>query len=265
MRPCIPAPRWSTAALLVGTVLATAALPARALLEDDEARKAIVELRGRVAAVDEAAKARHAELSTQLNDQLSALRRTLVDMSNQLETMRADVARLRGSNEQLTRDLAELQKRQLDVSQSLDERLRRMEPVKATIDGRETAVDPAEKAAFDAAVAQIRGGEFDKAVVSFSLFQRRFPASPYIDQARYWYANALYGRRDYKAAIDAYRAFVSAAPEHPNAPDALLALANCQAETKDPRGARRTIEELMKSYPQSEAAQAGKARLASLK
>jgi TolA-binding protein len=34
---------------------------------------------------------------------------------------------------------------------------------------------------------------------------------------------------------------------------------------KDPRGARRTIEELMKTYPDSEAAQAGKERLASIK
>jgi tol-pal system protein YbgF len=113
-------------------------------------------------------------------------------------------------------------------------------------------------------VARIRSGDFEGAVVSFSLFQRRYPASPYIDQARYWHANALYGRRDYKQAIDAYRAFVTGAPEHPNAPDALLAIANCQAEMKDPRGARRTLEELMKTYPQSEAAEAGKTRLAAL-
>jgi TolA-binding protein len=34
---------------------------------------------------------------------------------------------------------------------------------------------------------------------------------------------------------------------------------------KDPRGARKTIEDLIKAYPQSEAAQAGKDRLATLK
>ena len=33
---------------------------------------------------------------------------------------------------------------------------------------------------------------------------------------------------------------------------------------KDGRGARRTIEELLKEYPSSEAAQAGRDRLASL-
>jgi TolA-binding protein len=58
---------------------------------------------------------------------------------------------------------------------------------------------------------------------------------------------------------------VAAAPNHPRAPEALLAVANSQAEMKDPRAARKTIDELVKAYPQSEAAQAGKERLASLK
>jgi len=62
-----------------------------------------------------------------------------------------------------------------------------------------------------------------------------------------------------------FRAFVTLSPAHPRAPEALLALANSQAEMKDTKAARRSIEELLKSYPQSEAAQAGKERLGSLK
>jgi TolA-binding protein len=72
-------------------------------------------------------------------------------------------------------------------------------------------------------------------------------------------------RRDYKEAIATFRAFVAAAPDHPRAPEALLALANSQAEMKDTKGARKTIDDLIKAYPKSEAAQAGKERLASLK
>ena len=34
---------------------------------------------------------------------------------------------------------------------------------------------------------------------------------------------------------------------------------------KDTKGARKTVEDLIKTYPRSEAAQAGKERLASLK
>ncbi len=49
------------------------------------------------------------------------------------------------------------------------------------------------------------------------------------------------------------------------APEALLAVANCQAELKDTKSARRTIDELLKAYPGSEAAQAGRERLALLR
>ena len=49
------------------------------------------------------------------------------------------------------------------------------------------------------------------------------------------------------------------------APEAVLSIANCQIELKDTRAARKTLEDLIKAYPQSEAAVAGKERLARLK
>ncbi len=249
-------------------LLGAAATAHAGLFDDDEARKAIVELRARMVTVEEAGKARTAELTAtnaQLVEQLGALRRSLLDLNNQLEAMRADIAKLRGSDEQVLRELSDIQRRQKDVGQALEDRLRKLEPVKVAIDGRDALVDPDEKRAYDEAIAAIRGGEFDKSVALLSNFQRRYPASAYADSARFWTGNALYGKRDYKEAIVAFRGFVAAAPESPRAPEALLALANSQAEMKDPRGARKTIEELMKTYPQSEAAQAGKERLASIR
>jgi TolA-binding protein len=72
-------------------------------------------------------------------------------------------------------------------------------------------------------------------------------------------------KRDYKEAIASFRSLVASAPDSPRAPEALLAIANCQAELKDTKSARRTIDELVKTYPKSEAAAAGRERLASLK
>jgi TolA-binding protein len=48
------------------------------------------------------------------------------------------------------------------------------------------------------------------------------------------------------------------------APEALLSTANCQVELKDVRSARRTLEELLKAYPQSEAASVAKERITKL-
>lgn len=254
-------------ALAAGLTLG-AGLAQAGIFDDEEARKAIVDLRNRVAAVDEQIKARGTEsaaANAQLAEQLSALRRSLLELNNQLEAMRGEVARLRGSDEQLTRDVAELQRKQKDIGQAADERLRKLEPVKVTLDGKEIVVQPEERKAYEEAIATIRGGEFDKAVAALGAFQRRYVGSAYTDSVRFWLGNALYGKRDYKEAVVTFRSFVTAAPDHARAPEALLALANSQAEMKDARGARKTIDELVKSYPQSEAAQAGKERLASLK
>ena len=45
----------------------------------------------------------------------------------------------------------------------------------------------------------------------------------------------------------------------------MLSIANCQIELKDTAGARTTLGALIKQYPQSEAAQAGRDRLSKLK
>ncbi|HOW47000.1 MAG TPA: tol-pal system protein YbgF, partial [Rubrivivax sp.] len=231
------------------------------LFADDDARKAILDLRNRFTQAEEQAKARQADL----NEQIQTLRRSLLEMNNQLETQRAEIARLRGSNEQLLRDVAELQKRERDLGQALNDRLRKIEPQKVALDGQEFLADPEEKRQFDDAMALLRGGEFDKAAQAFAAFQKRWPAGGYADAARFWQGNALYGKRDYTQAIAAFRAYLAKAPAGARAPEAMLAIANSQLESKDTKGARKTLDELIKAHPKSEAAAAARDRLAGLK
>jgi tol-pal system protein YbgF len=243
-------------------VIGCFSLPAQAqLFADDDARKAILDLRTRLTQSEEQARARSAEM----NEQLQLLRRSLLDLNVQLEAMRGEVAKLRGSNEQLQRDLSEVQRKQRDIGQAVDDRLRKVEPQKVTLDGQEFNADPEEKRQYDEAFALLRGGDFDKANLAFIAFIKRWPAGGYADAARFWQGNALYGKRDYKEAITLFRTFLAKAPDHPRAPEALLAIANSQAEMKDKAGARKTLDELIKAHPKSEAAVAGKERLASLK
>lgn len=263
MQMPLPQVRWMMAA-----VLAMAAPLAQAsLFSDDEARKAILDLRARMQAQEEGSRKALGELAAsnaQLTEQVAALRRSLLELNNQLEQMRGELATLRGSGEQLLRDVAALQQAQKDVGQNLDDRLRRLEPQKVAVDGREFVATAEERQAFDAAIAAIRNGDFDTAATGLTQLMERWPATGYAPSAQFWLGNALYGKRDYKNAVTAFRAMVKASPDHPKAPEALLALANSQAEMKEPRNARRTIEELVKAYPQSEAAVAGRERLASL-
>ena len=75
----------------------------------------------------------------------------------------------------------------------------------------------------------------------------------------------LYGDAGYARIRAAHVAVIGVGGVGSWAAEALLAIANCQAELKDSKAARRTIEDLLKTYPKSEAAQAGRERLASLK
>jgi tol-pal system protein YbgF len=242
------------------------ALPAHAgIFDDDEARRAILDLRKQLEQSNEQARARQAEQMAVMNDNIGQLKRSLLDLNSQIELQRADNARLRGQIEELARSVAEVQRKQTDIQQGVNERISRFEPQKVTIDDREFTVDPEEKRQYDDALAGFRRGEFDKAAGGFSTLLKRFPSSGYRDSALFWMGNAQYALRQYKEAIASFRSLVAASPQSPRAPEALLAIANCQAELKDKVAARKTIDELLRTYPKSEAAQAGKERLVSLK
>ncbi len=257
-------PRWTRAGLAAALSLAFAASSHAALFEDDEARRAILELRQRVDALTQANQ-RAGEDLRRSGDDTSQLRRSLLDLQAQIETLRTEQAKLRGQNEQLLRDVADLQRRQKDMAQGVDERLRQFEPVKVSLDGQEFQADPAEKRDFEAALAVFRSGKFADAGTAFAGFVKQYPRSGYVPSARFWLGNAQYATRDYKEAINNFKSLLAAAPEHARAPEAALSIANCQIELKDTRAARKTLEDLLKAYPQSEAAGAAKERLSRLK
>lgn len=251
--------------------LATAALAAvlapashAAIFEDSDARRAILEMRQRVDGL-QASQQRTADEVRRLTEDNSQLRRSLLDLQTQIETLRVEQAKMRGQNEQLLREAADLQRRQKDIAQGVEERLRQFEPVNVTLDGHEFQADPAEKRDFEAALAVFRAGNFPDASAAFSAFVRQYPRSGYVPSARFWLGNAQYATRDYKEAINNFKLMLSEAPTHARAPEAALSIANCQIELKDTRAARKTLEDLTRAYPQSEAAVAAKERLSRLR
>lgn len=251
---------------LAAVMLSVALLPTghAAIFEDGEARRAILEMRQRVDGM-QLSQQRAAEEVRRLSEENAQLRRSLLDLQGQIDTLRAEQSTLRGQNEQLLRDAADLQRRQKDIAQGVDERLRQFEPVKVTLDGQEFQADPAEKKDFEAALAVFRSGKFPEAGAAFAAFVRQYPRSGFVPSARFWLGNAQYATRDYKEAIGNFKLMLSDAPAHARAPEAALSIANCQIELKDTRTARKTLEDLVRVYPQSEAAVAAKERLSRLK
>ncbi|HEY0845209.1 MAG TPA: tol-pal system protein YbgF [Noviherbaspirillum sp.] len=223
-----------------------------ALFEDEEARRAILEIRARLN-----------NMQSEIN--AKADKTNSLDLNNQNEQLRQEIARLRGQIEVLTNELANTQKRQKDFYVDLDGRLRKLEPQKVTIDGKEVMMEQGEQRDYDAALAYFKAGDYKNAGAAFYDFTRRYPQSGLAASAQYWLGNTYYAQRDYKNAIAAQQVVVKNHPDSPKAPDALLNIASCYMELKDKAAARKSLESLIAQYPDAPAAQTARERLSALK
>ena len=109
-----------------------------ALFGDDEARRAILDLRQRLEQSQNATRAlieQNNQSQNQIQNQATAqLRSALLDLQGQIDRLKSELSQSLGAQERLARDLTELQLRQKDVLSTVDDRLRRFEPVPASID-----------------------------------------------------------------------------------------------------------------------------------
>lgn len=240
-----------------------------ALFGDDEARRAILDLRQRLEQSQNATRAlieQNNQSQTQTQNQaIAQLRSALLDLQGQIDRLKSELAQSLGAQERLARDLTELQLRQKDVLSTVDDRLRRFEPVPASIDGRDVMVDPAEKADFDKAMALFRQADFVSAQTSLESFLLKHGASAYVPSALFWLGNAQYANKAYKESMANFQKLLTLAPAHPRAVEAMLAISNVQIELKDTKAARKTLETLIKSYPNSETAGTARDRLSRLR
>lgn len=242
------------AALLAALTAASCAMPLAhaALFSDDEARRAIIELRARLDA-----------LSSRLD--AKADKSSSLDLAGQNERLNQEIARLRGQVEMLTNELANEQRRQKDFYNDLDARMRKLEPQRLSVDGREVEVAPTEQKTYDAALAYFKAGDYKNASSAFSNFLRLYPQSGYAPSAYYWLGNTYYALRDYKNAITTQQVVLRDYPNTPKAPDAMLNIASCYTELRDRASAKKTLESLVTQYPDSSAAQTAKERLTLLR
>jgi tol-pal system protein YbgF len=249
----------------MGALLSASVSVHAGLFDDEEARRAILDLRQRIEASKQETDQKVGEESKRASEEVAQLRRGLLDLQNQLEATKTELAKVRGLNEQLARDVAEGQRKQKDSAQLLEDRLRKLEPVRVTLDGREFLAEPAEKRDYETGFAVFRKGDFASAEVVLIDFINRYAQSGYRPSALFWLGNAQYATKDYKDALANFRTLVAQTPDHSRVPEALLAIANCQLELKDTKGARKTLEELTNAHPTTEAAAAAKERLARFK
>jgi tol-pal system protein YbgF len=236
---------WNVAlqrALATGALAVFFILPntAWALFSDDEARKAILDLRKTLA-------------STQL------------ELQGQIERLKSENAQLRGQIENLQKQSEELIASQKTNYKDLDARLSKFEPQTLEIEGVTGTIQPGEKAAYDEALAAFQAGQLKKADAGFTGFVRKYNASPYLPLALYWLGNTKYALKEYPGAITQLQALIKTYPKHPRIPAAMLTLGNCQLESGNKTAARKTYGDLIAAHPDSEVAVEARQMLARAK
>ena len=200
-----------------------------ALFADDDARKAILDLR-------------------------KSLATTQLELQNQIEKLKADNAELRGKLESLEKQGEDINNSQKTYYQDLDTRLGNFEPRTVTIEGLSGIVQPDEKKAYDDALKAFQAGNLKKADESFTVFASKYSQSPYLPLALYWGANSKYANKNYVGAINQLQNLIKKFPNHPRIPAAMVTLGNSQLESGNKVAAKKTFSEIIAKYPDTEAA-----------
>ena len=211
-----------------------------ALFSDDEARKAILELR-------------------------KTLATTQLELQGQIDKLKTETAELRGKIEELEKQGEDITSSQKTYYQDLDTRLGNFEPRTITIEGVSGTVQPGEKKAYDDALKAFQGGNLKKADEGFSAFASRYTKSPYLPLALYWGGNSKYANKDYSGAINQLQSLIKRYPNHPRIPAAMVTLGNSQLESGNKAAAKKTFSEIIAKYPDTEAAKDAQQLLATTK
>jgi tol-pal system protein YbgF len=214
-----------------------------AILSDDEARRAILELRKSV----------------------SASQAAILDLQNQLDKHKSENAQLRGQIESLQKQSDDLSNNQKSFYQDLDARISRLEPQNVEVEGVTGIVQAGEKSSYDEALKSFQAGQIKNADSEFTTFIRKYPSSPYLPLALYWSGNTKYALKDYKAAITQLQGLISRYPGHQRVPAATLTMANANLESGKKAVAKKLLTDLISKYPDSDAAKEAKPILAGIK
>lgn len=193
---------------------------------DDQARRAIIELREQV------------KLNTE------STQRAQLQLADQIDQLRQEVAELRGQLERV-RWAADLDK-----------------ALEADRLGMDLTVDnPREQRAYESALNAFRQGKYPEAASGFGAFLEEYPNSQLGAEALFYQGSSLYAVKRFDQVIAQLQSLVEKHPDNARAPDALLIVSASQVELDKLNDAKTSLQKIVSNYPDSSAAQTAKARL----
>ena len=211
----------SSCLVLMSSVLLS---PSALAFTDDEARKAILDLRQQIRTMNE------------------ANQRARIQLSDQIEALGQEIVRLRGDLEQLGRPAG----------------------AGGAAGGRPAdprSQDPREQAAFEQSIESFRKAQYKETVQNLTAFLTLYPDSKLAPTAQFYLGSSRFAMKDFKGAITTLQAMVQKFPTEQRAADALLMVASSQIELNNRAGAKTTLQRIVKDYKGTPAADTATKRL----
>ena len=232
----------SVFALAAALFMMGAAAPAHALFGDDEARMAILDLRQR----------------------MDALQNAQMQLVTQIEQLREQNAQLTGRLEELANDLTRQQRSSRDLFSSLDARLAPLSSAKVEIDGESFEASAEERRRYESALSLFSQGKYEDSASLLSSLVDDYPTTGYMPSALYWLGNALYAQNKLSQALAVQNRLIKDFPEHPRIADAQLSKAAALTGLGRKSQAQSVLREIIKKYPKTSFAELAQKRLEAL-
>ena len=121
-----------------------------------------------------------------------------------------------------------------------------------------TNMPSAQESDYSAAYGLFKSGQYAKALIAFSTFVDKYPASALTDNAIYWIGESYYQQKEYALAVEEYSKILKKFPKESKAPYAMYKLALCYKMLGENKDSDIYFQELLARYPNSEAAKEAK-------
>ena len=191
---------------------------------------------------------------------------SLLELAQRIDALQADLRTIRGEVELLQNETQGGKTQSRNLYGDLEKRLAALETLGgvggAAAGGAAASVGGAsEQATYDAGMAALRSGSYDKAITSFREVVTNYPTGDLASNAQFWIGESYYTKGDLENAVAAYRKVLSDWPQSRKVPDALVKLGFSLSDLKRNGEARNMLEDVVRKYPGTTAAQLAADRL----
>jgi len=199
-----------------------------------------------------------------------ASRRSGADIGVQMQKVVEDMSELRGLVETYQHRTDELDGLVKQLGEATDKRLTELQGTEAVraaeakkkAEALQKPTDP--KAFLQLAQEKLQAKELPLARGLFAEFLKKWPKDPGAGQAHFGLGETYFGEEKWREALFEYGKVIQEFSKAPSAPEAYLRSSESFKKLGMGAESRLALEELVKSYPKSEAANTAKARLVEL-